>query len=331
MNWLITGGCGFIGSRLVGRLRAGGEHAIRVLDDHSVGTLDDLARVVSCESDDSDRLSLPEVGGPVQVVRGDICVAADALRAAEGMDVIVHLAANTGVIPSIEDPLADCRTNVLGIVNVLEGARAAGVERFVFASSGAPLGEQTPPIHEQKVPRPVSPYGASKLAGEAYCSCYHASFGLATVALRFGNVYGPGSIHKGSVVARFIKQALDGETLVVYGDGRQTRDFIYIDDLMDALVLAASADAGGEVFQIASGGETTVNEIAEQLKRLLGDRGVSVTLEHEAARAGEVIRSFSDISKARGMLGWAPTHSLEAGLEKTVDWFLATRGEGAGG
>jgi UDP-glucose 4-epimerase len=330
MNWLITGGCGFIGSRLVGRLHAGGEHALRVLDDHSVGTLEDLARVVPCEADDAAQLSPPKPGGPVQVVRGDICEATDAQRAAEGMDVIVHLAANTGVIPSIEDPLADCRANVLGIVNVLEGARAHGVERFVFASSGAPLGEQTPPIHEQKVPRPVSPYGASKLAGEAYCSSYHASFGLATVALRFGNVYGPGSIHKGSVVARFIKQALDGETLVIYGDGRQTRDFIYIDDLVDALVLAADADAGGEVFQIASGGETTVNEIAEQLKRLLGERGVAVALEHEAARAGEVIRSFSDIGKARRVLGWAPTHSLEAGLEKTVDWFLQLVA-GAGG
>jgi len=327
MRWLITGGCGFIGSSLIARLQAEGGHAIRVLDNHSVGSLEDLARVADCQADESDTLAAPQAGGPAQVVRGDIRKLPDCLRAAAGVDVIVHLAANTGVIPSIEAPLVDCETNVLGIVNVLEAARAHGVKRFVFASSGAPLGDQTPPIHEEKVPRPVSPYGASKLAGEAYCSAYHASFGVQTVALRFGNVYGPGSIHKGSVVAKFIKQALAGETLVIYGDGSQTRDFVYIGDLVDALVRAAAAERGGEVFQIASGGETTVNEISEVLATELAKHGVEAKLEYADARAGEVVRNYSDISKARDVLGWQPQHDLATGLAKTVAWFLGRRAQ----
>ena len=261
----------------------------------------------------------------MQVLRGDVRDAEACHRAAAEMDAIVHLAANTGVIPSIEDPRADCETNVLGVLNMLEAARARRVGRFVFASSGAPLGEQTPPIHEEKVPRPVSPYGASKLAGEAYCSVYHACFAVQTVALRFGNVYGPGSIHKGSVVAKFIKQAMAGETLVIYGDGQQTRDFIFIDDLVDAIVLGGEAGTGGEIFQIASGGETTVSEIARRLAELLSARGVEIDLDHEAARAGEVIRNFSDISKARRILAWEPRHSLEQGLAETVDWFVEER------
>jgi len=227
------------------------------------------------------------------------------------------------VIPSIEDPRSDCETNVMGTLNMLEAAHAQQVGHFVFASSGAPLGEQSPPIHEEKVPRPVSPYGASKLAGEAYCSVYHACFGVGTVALRFGNVYGPGSINKGSVVAKFIKQAMAGETLVIYGDGEQTRDFIFIDDLVDAIILGGAAEAGGEVFQIASGGETTVSEIAAKLAALLAARGTRIEVDHEAARAGEVVRNFSDISKARSVLGWEPRHSLDAGLRETVDWFVS--------
>jgi UDP-glucose 4-epimerase len=129
----------------------------------------------------------------------------------------------------------DCMVNVLGTFNYLDACRKSNVKRFVFASSGAPLGEQEPPIHEEMVPRPISPYGASKLCGEAYCSAFHGSFGVETVCLRFGNVYGPYSTHKGSVVAKFIKQILERETLTIYGDGSQTRDFIYIDDLIRAV------------------------------------------------------------------------------------------------
>jgi UDP-glucose 4-epimerase len=197
----------------------------------------------------------------------------------------------------------------------------------VFASSGAPLGDQTPPIHEEKLPKPVSPYGASKLAGEAYCRVYAACFGMRTVALRFGNVYGPGSIHKGSLVAKFIKQALDGESWTIFGDGDQTRDFIYIDDLVEALLLAANVERGGEIFQIATGSENTVNHVARLLTDALGQRGIEIAMDNAPARAGEVLRNYADVSKARDVLGWQARHTLAEGLSRTVDWFLQGRQE----
>jgi len=247
-----------------------------------------------------------------------------ALRVCEGVDAVVHLAANTGVMPSIENPRADCLTNVIGTFNYLEACRQNGVEKFIIASSGAPLGEQSPPIHEEMVPRPISPYGASKLCGEAYCSVYFWSFGVETVALRFGNVYGPYSIHKGSVVAKFIKHILAGEQLPIYGDGTQTRDFIYVDDVVDAIILALETPAiGGEVFQIATHREHTVVEVAEVLNRLakkhLGRCG-EVVFEQE--RRGEVKRNYSDVSKAKRVLGFNPHFSLEEGMETTFLWFL---------
>lgn len=317
MKWLITGGCGFIGTQLIARIRDRAE--IRVLDNLSVGTEADLATVGAYR-----RVEAPDTfeAGTVQLVVGDIRDPDAVARAAVGADVVVHLAANTGVIPSLEDPIADCQANVLGIVTVLEGARAAGVKNFVFASSGAPLGEQEPPVHEDKLPKPVSPYGASKLAGEAYCNVYGTTFGLATAVLRFGNVYGPGSIHKGSVVAKWIKQALGGETLVVYGDGSQTRDFIYIDDLLDAVERAAALDKGAEIFQIATGAETTINEIAEALRDEFSARDRAFALEYTEARAGEVLRNYSDVSKSKRVLGWEAQFDVRRGIAATVDWFI---------
>ena len=204
-----------------------------------------------------------------ELVVGDIRDQRLAEEACRGIDVIVHLAANTGDIPSIENPMEDCTANVIGTVNYLEAARLAGSKRFVLASSGAPLGEQKPPIHENMVPRPISPYGASKLAGEAYCSAYHGSFALDSVVLRFGNVYGPHSNHKGSVVAKFIKHILADEPLPIYGDGNQTRDFIYVEDLVRAILLSLERPGiGGEVFRIATHREHTVGEVAETLNRL---------------------------------------------------------------
>ena len=272
MNWLITGGCGFLGTALIRNLAKDGGHAVRVVDNLAVGTREDLGSV--CEFTEVPASSLDNVFSGVEFVEGDIRDEELALRAANGVDVIVHLAANTGVGPSIEDPRADCLTNVLGTLNYLETARHNGVGRFVFASSGAPVGEVTPPIHEELVPHPASPYGASKLSGEGYCSAYFRTFGVEAVALRFGNVYGPGSGHKNSVVAKFIKRALDGEALEVYGNGTQTRDFIYIDDLIRAVRLAAVTEGiGGETFQIATNAETTVSELAEKLVPILEDSG----------------------------------------------------------
>jgi len=322
-RWLITGGCGFIGTSLINDLVAEGGHGVRVVDNLSVGTPEDLARVCEFDTVSADVLERTPGPGTVQLVQGDILDDDLAVRAASGMDVIVHLAANTGVAPSVEDPRADCMSNVVGTLNYLEAARAQGVRRFVFASSGAPVGECTPPIHEELPAHPVSPYGASKLAGEGYCSAYFRTFGIDTVALRFGNVYGPLSGHKNSVVAKFIRQAMHGETIEIYGDGAQTRDFLYIDDLVRAVRAAASVDGiGGEVFQIATSAETTVNELAKMLLGVLEQRGVAgVRMQHAEPRLGDVLRNFSDTSKAGGVLGWEAGMELEEGLARTVEWF----------
>jgi UDP-glucose 4-epimerase len=176
------------------------------------------------------------------------------------------------------------------------------------------------------VPRPLSPYGASKLAGEGYCQAFHGSYAQPTIALRFGNVYGPRSAHKQSVVAKFIKSALSGEVLQIYGDGTQTRDFIYVDDLVEAVIAAASSGLGGEVFQIATHRETTVVELADLLVAILEEKtGRRPELKHAAPLAGEIRRNFSDISKARQLLGWQPRTDLAQGLRETVEWFMAQR------
>ena len=325
MNILVTGGCGFIGVNLIRRIMdEGGGHRIRVIDNLSVGKREDL-----------EQIQRPEVRGQrsesgrtgIELVVGDVRDAELAIKACDGMDAVVHLAASTGVMPSIEDPRSDCTANVVGTFNYLEAARLNKIKRFVFASSGAPLGEQKPPIHEEMVAKPISPYGASKLCGEAYCSAYYGSFGLDTMALRFGNVYGPRSTHKGSVIAKFIRHIFAGKSLPIYGDGNQTRDFIYVDDLVAAILLALEkSNVGGEVFQIATHREHTVGEVAEVLNRL-AEKYLSRRSEivYEDERKGEVRRNYSDISKARRVLGFEPKVSLEEGLERTFLWSLDNR------
>lgn len=325
-SWLITGGAGFLGVNLIEHILKLSPHAnIRVLDNLSVGTEDDLRGV--CEFR---KVGISDIeGGPsgVELLVGDVKNYGEAFAASKGSDITVHLAANTGVAPSVEDPRADMEANIIGTFNMLEASRQNNVAKFIFASSGAPLGEVDPPIHEEKVPKPVSPYGASKLAGEGYCSAYFRTFGLKTVPLRFGNVYGPRSKHKNSVVAKFFKSALKGEPLEIYGDGNQTRDFIFIEDLIRAVLLAAAAEVGGEVFQIATYKETTVNEIAEKIKDIVERKtGISVPVIYGQRRTGDVRRNYSDISKAEGMLGFKPLYDLEAGIEKTFDYFLNGRG-----
>ena len=323
MKWLITGGCGFIGTSLISRLiQKEKDVSIRVLDNLSASTRDDLAAVCDfTEADSSNPGEMANFG--VELVVGDILDGELALRAAKGADAIIHLAAETGVVPSIKNPIKDCMTNVVGTVNMLIAARDNHCGGFVLASSGAPLGEQDPPIHEEKVPRPKSPYGASKLAGEGYLSAFNGSYNLNTVALRFGNVYGTRSAHKNSVVAKFIKRMMRGEELEIYGSGKQTRDFIFIDDLVDAIIKGATAGVGGEVFQIATHRETTVEEISSMLVEIFTSKtGNNAVLKHVEALPGEVMRNFSDVSKAKRILGWEPLTDLRAGLEKTVQWFL---------
>lgn len=323
MRWLVTGGCGFLGVNLVSALIAQGGNGIRIIDNLSVGTRADLRRVADFrEIDTAYDAPVPESG--VELVVGDILDAAAVARAARGADVLVHFAANAGVAQSVADPLGDCMINVVGTVNCLEAARVRQVSRFIFASSGASIGNCQPPIHENLAARPVSPYGASKLAGEGYCAAFAQSFGMATVALRFGNVYGPGSGRKSSVVAAFIARALAGEPLIVYGDGQQTRDFVYVDDLIRAVCLAATAGGvGGEIFQIATSRETSVEELLGELLPLLRDAGLVPQIKRDAPRIGDVRRNFSDTAKARQMLDWQAEIGLREGLSRTLRWFLA--------
>lgn len=327
-NWLITGGCGFIGVNLI-KFLAGKEpdSNIRILDNLEVGTKDDLADVSPFH--ELNRASIEAAPRGVELVIGDIRDYETCVQCARGAEIIVHLAGNTGVPQSIEAPLKDMEYNVRGTLNLLEAARIQQVHKFILASSSAVIGETEPPIHENKLPRPVAPYGVSKLAGESYCRVYFGIHGIRTVSLRFGNVYGPHSKHKGSVVAKFIKQALNGETLEIYGDGKQTRDFIYIDDLVDALHRSALANVGGEVFQIATFKETTINNIVMEIKRILEQEHGGATLKviNAAQRAGDVKNSFSDISKAREMLGFEPRFTLSEGLAKTVGYFMARRNQ----
>jgi UDP-glucose 4-epimerase len=296
---LVTGGAGFIGVNLAPALTALG-YVTRCYDDFSTSSRADA-----------------EDAKYDEIVEGDVLDAGALVEATRDCTHVVHLAAQAGVPASVEDPLRDCELNVRGTLHALLAARDAGVAGFVFASSSAPLGELTTPAHEGLVPRPTSPYGASKLAGEAYCSAFAGSYGLPTVVLRFSNVYGPYSYHKGSVVAAFCKRALAGEPLIVYGDGTQTRDFVFVEDLCGGIAAAVSGAGNGVVAHLASGTETTVLEVA----RKVADRLGGVPVEHRPERAGDVVRSSADISTARERFGYAPRFTLDEGLDRTVTWF----------
>ena len=322
-SWLITGGCGFLGTSLVAYLQSiASDVNIRIMDNLSVGSKKDLAEVSTFKEITSGELySSPE---GVELFVADILNSQAAEKACSGIDIVVHLAANTGVGPSVENPRSDMEANVVGTFNMLDAAKTSRVGKFIFASSGAPIGEVKPPITEDKPAKPVSPYGASKLAGEGYCSAYFRTFGLQTVSLRFGNVYGPRSKHKNSAVAKFLKQALAGGAIEIYGDGNQTRDFLYIDDLIQAVVLAARTDigTGGEVFQIATYKETTINEISLAIKEIIEKEvGKKVFIEYSSPRAGDVKRNYSDISKAQRVLGYKPVYDLQKGLQQTFKYF----------
>ena len=295
---LVTGGCGFIGSALVPQLLKQG-YTVRVLDNMSVGSAEDLSDYA------------------VEIMVGDIRDKEAVSKAVAGADGVVHLAAQTGVIDSINAPEVDFEINAAGVLNMLLACREYKVPRFVFASSNAPIGENEPPVDETKPARPLSPYGASKLAGEGYCSAFNGSYGVGTVVLRFANAYGPRSTHKGSVVAKFLKDAASTGKLTIYGDGMQTRDFVHTTDLCGALIAALQSDVGGETFQIATGIETTVLYLAQMVQREFPD----IEIVHEGQRAGEIIKNYSNIEKAQTILKWDPQVTLANGLAETIHWF----------
>jgi UDP-glucose 4-epimerase len=323
-RWLITGGCGFIGRNLIRLLLEEGISPgnIRALDNFSVGAIDDLKMVTEAVES-----GVGWGGNAIGVFEGDIRYAETIEEGMQGATHVVHLAACTGVVPSVENPRFDCEQNVMGMLNVLEYCRAQNIQGFVFASSSAPLGAATPPIHEGMPSNPASPYGASKLAGEGYCQAYANCFDVPTTILRFGNVYGTHSGHKESLVAKFISRAMQGQPLEIYGDGTATRDFIYVEDLCEAIIMGARLDPSikGEIYQIATHRETTVQEITDMLVAVMEERGVKgIKVNNIAPRQGDVQRSFSDVSKARDQLGWEARTALRDGLGSTVDWFVKT-------
>jgi UDP-glucose 4-epimerase len=305
---LVTGGAGFIGANLVRLLLRHGWSVI-VLDNFSSGRREYLD------------------GLPVQVVEGDILDRDLVTELVPSCNSVIHLAAQTGVPGSLANPRRDCELNVVGTLNVLEACRLSKTEggrespRFIFASSNAPLGRQNPPATEEKAPLPISPYGASKMAGEAYCLAYHGSWGIETIVLRFGNVYGPFSLHKNSVVAKFAKDILCQERISVNGDGRQTRDFIYVGDLCSAILVALESDISGEVFQIATGIETSIQDLLLQFMKITGRK---FNADFTPARPGDVMKNYSEISKVKRMLDWEPRTPLDRGLLETWNWFQSS-------
>jgi len=304
MRTLVTGGAGFIGSNLVERLVGDGEEVI-VVDDFSTGKRDNLEPFKD----------------QIEIVTGDVCDGALMRRLCDGIDVVFHEAAIPSVPFSIEHPCECNRTCVNGTLQVLLAARDCGVGRVVYASSCAIYGDARDlPIAETQATAPLSPYAVGKLTGERYALVFGEVYGLEAAALRYFNVYGPRQDPTGDyagVIAKFIELGLAGETLTIYGDGTQTRDFVFVTDVVEANVLAArSADAAGKVFNIARGRSVSVLDITRALQ---GTLGRTIVVEHAPARAGEVRHSRADVTLAERELGFTAKIDVEEGLRRLVD------------
>jgi UDP-glucose 4-epimerase len=303
---LVTGGAGFIGSHIVARLLHLGER-VRILDDFSSGKWSNLEGF----RDD------------VEVIEGDLRDPGALARAVQGCDVVYQQAALRSVPRSIDDPRANNDVNVTGILNLLIAAKEAGVRRVVYASSSSVYGDDpTLPKVEDQTPRPISPYAATKIMGEYYCRIYSQLYGLETVSLRYFNVFGPRQDPESryaAVVPRFITAALAGEPLEVHGDGLQSRDFTYIDNVVSANLLAGDAPgASGEALNIACGTRFSLLDTVAAIEKGLGH---PVKREHIESRAGDVKHTLADIGKARRLLGYEPEVAFDDGMARTVAWF----------
>nr|HID14481.1 NAD-dependent epimerase/dehydratase family protein [Anaerolineae bacterium] len=301
MRFLVTGGAGFLGAALANRLARDG-HQVRVIDDLSAG---DPARL-------DER---------VLFTRGDVADRPKLWTLLQDVDCVYHLAARVLVSESILYPREYNEVNVGGTVSVMEAMRDAGVRRVVFTSSGAVYGEQAEqPVREDATPNPQSPYAVSKLAAEYYVRTIGALWGIETVILRIFNAYGPGQSLPAShppVIPRFLKQALGGGSLVIFGGGRQTRDFVYVDDVVEALMAAATAsDVDRRIINVGSGRETSINELAEVVAGVVG-REVEVL--HSPAESGGVSHLCADISLAHRLLNYEPCVNLAQGLRLTLE------------
>lgn len=307
-NYLATGGAGFIGSALVRRLVAEG-HRVRVVDNFSTGSPANLA----------------EVAGRIELIEGDLADPRVAQQAVKGMTFVLHQAAIPSVPRSIEDPLASNRANVDATLNLLVAAREAGVRRFVYASSSSVYGNtETLPKVETMPESPVSPYALTKYAGERYCVLFHQLYGFPTVSLRYFNVFGPRQNPNSpyaAVIARFVAASCNGGHPVVHGDGQQSRDFTYVDNVVDANLLACERPGvEGMVFNIGTGTRYSLNEILAMLTQLAGR---ALTPIYAAPRAGDVPHSQASIERARRHLGYEPRVDFVEGLRRTLAWFQA--------
>jgi UDP-glucose 4-epimerase len=309
-NVLVTGGAGFIGSHLVRALHAR-NRPVRVLDDFSSGK----------------RSNLADVEGAVEIVEGSILDDATLDRALEGVDLVYHEAAIPSVPRSISAPMASHQANATGTLNVLEAARRHGVRRVVYAGSSSAYGETpTLPKVETMPTAPLSPYAVSKLAGEHYCQVYARAFRVETVILRYFNVFGPRqdpNSQYAAVIPRFVTAALEGRRPVIFGDGTQSRDFCFIDNVVEANLLAGEVPAAsGRVFNVACGRATDLNRVIALVAETLG---TTIEPTHEQGRLGDVKHSLADIAAARQVLGYTASVSFEEGLARTIEWYKRQR------
>lgn len=319
MRVLVAGGGGFIGSNIVEALLARGDDVL-VLDNFATGRRENLARAPEWAA---------AGGGRYRLLEGDIRDAPTAKAAVGGRDVVLHQAAIPSVARSVEDPFTSHTVNVDGTLALLLAARDAGVRRFVMASSSSLYGEsETLPKVETMAPDPISPYGLDKLAGETYCRLFTRLYGLPTVALRYFNVFGPRQDPRSeyaAVIPRFIAAALRGERPTIYGDGHQTRDFTFVENVVAANLASAEAPeaACGQAYNIACGERTSLLELVAAINRLVGSR---VEPHHAEARAGDIRHSLADIAKAERLLGYRPAIGLQAGLARTIEALRAEQG-----
>lgn len=312
MRFLVTGGAGFIGSHLVEALLERG-HDVVVLDDLSTGRLENIEAFL-------DRVTWIEAS----VTDPDACAAAMA-----GVDFVLHQAAIPSVPRSVADPVASHAANTTGTLNILLAARDAGVRRVVYAASSSAYGNSEElPKHEAMAPNPLSPYAAAKLTGEHYCRAFHASYGLGTIALRYFNVFGPRQDPESpyaAVVPRFIACALRDEPPTIFGDGSQTRDFTYVENVVHANLLAceAPAIACGQVFNVGCGTRISILDLWHRIRRITG---ATVEPIHAPPRPGDVHDSLASLERTRTFLGYQPTVPLDEGLQRTITALAAGLG-----
>jgi nucleoside-diphosphate-sugar epimerase len=310
---LVTGGAGFIGSHLVHAL-VGRGHRVRVLDDLSSGRLENLDGVPPAH----------EGRGPgVEVIQASVTDPTACQAACSGVACVFHEAAQVSVPRSIEDPDRSYEVNVMGTLRVLEAARRAGVRRFVFAASSAAYGNSTVlPKLEDSAPHPMSPYASGKLAAEHLLRVYGELHGIRTVALRYFNIFGPRQADDSpytGVIALFARALLEGRRATIYGDGEQTRDFTYIDNVVNANLLAASADVEpGIVINVGTGERVSVNGLYHEMASILGSDIAPIYVD---ARSGDVRDSLASLARARERLGYSPSVSWRSGLRPTIDWY----------